>query len=59
MEVSGTRGVPWRQTEHVVESSLGTEREVYMSISAMPEYGNKSVEELRWEDQQVSLVSNM
>ena len=56
MQISGTRGVHWRQTERLVDTSFGTGREVYMSISAMPEYSSKSFEELRWEDIQVSLV---
>lgn len=49
----GTRVVPWRKTRETDCSSTGTRSTVYyISISCMPEYTRKSVEELRWEDYQ-------
>ena len=49
----GTRGVQWRKTQEVDQSSTGARNTVHFnSISCMPEYASKSVEELRWEDYQ-------
>ncbi len=49
----GTRGVAWRKTQEVDQSSTGARTTVqFNSISCMPEYVSKSVEELRWEDYQ-------
>ncbi|KAL4426686.1 hypothetical protein ABPG77_004742 [Micractinium sp. CCAP 211/92] len=48
----GTRSVAWRKTqEQDTSGSTGAKSVVYFnSISCMPEYAGKSVEELRWED---------
>ncbi|KAL6777466.1 NUP189 [Auxenochlorella protothecoides x Auxenochlorella symbiontica] len=47
----GTRGVPWRKTQEQDGAANGPKTTVYLnSISCMPEYANKSVEELRRED---------
>lgn len=49
----GTRSVAWKKTQEVDQSSTGARSTVqYNSISVMPEYTSKSVEELRWEDYQ-------
>ena len=49
----GTRGVAWRKTQEIDQSSTGTRTTVqFNSISCMPEYVTKSAEELRWEDYQ-------
>jgi len=49
----GTRSVAWKKTQEIDQSSTGARSTVqYNSISVMPEYASKSVEELRWEDYQ-------
>ncbi|KAL4425557.1 hypothetical protein ABPG75_009573 [Micractinium tetrahymenae] len=56
----GTRSVPWRKTqEQDTSGSTGAKSVVYFnSISCMPEYAGKSVEELRWEDYQDGCKGN-
>lgn len=52
----GSTEVQWRQTKEQLSLEHPGRRERpghYQSISAMPEYCNKSFEELRWEDYQV------
>lgn len=56
MQTSGSRTVQWRKTGEIEIANIGTPRQLYRSISAMPEYSSKSFEELRWEDFQVSFV---
>ncbi len=47
----GTSGTAWRKTQEIDQSSTGARTTVYFnSITCMPEYVTKSVEELRWED---------
>ncbi|PSC76893.1 nuclear pore complex NUP98A isoform B [Micractinium conductrix] len=56
----GTRAVPWRKTqEQDTSGSTGAKSVVFFnSISCMPEYAGKSVEELRWEDWQDGCKGN-
>jgi hypothetical protein len=52
----GTRAVPYSKTQEydTSSSSTGAKSTVfYNSIVAMPQYSNKSPDELRWEDYQV------
>lgn len=49
----GTRTATYRKTQEIDTSSTGSRSTIYFnSISCMPEYNTKSVEELRWEDYQ-------
>ena len=49
----GTRVAPWQRTAEK-EGTAGNQQTVqFMTITSMPQYRGKSVEELRWEDYQV------
>ncbi|KAL0018702.1 hypothetical protein WJX79_002745 [Trebouxia sp. C0005] len=54
---SGTRTVAWRKTA-ASDSTTNKSDGSYFSITAMPEYANKSFEELRWEDYQAGVKGN-
>ena len=51
-QAGGTRIKPYAQTPDVDGATSGTQPAKLDSISAMPEYKDKSHEELRWEDYQ-------
>ena len=56
----GTRLAPYQKHQDR-DQSAGTSAGgpvYYNTITAMPQYQNKSVEELRWEDYQVCIVCN-
>lgn len=49
----GSRAVAYRKTTEIDQSSTGARSTIHFnSITCMPEYTRKSVEELRWEDYQ-------
>jgi hypothetical protein len=59
---SGSRAVAYQKTQELDQSSSsgGAKTTVYFnSITAMPQYAGKSVEELRWEDYQVGVAAAM
>ncbi|KAL3138125.1 hypothetical protein ABBQ38_005353 [Trebouxia sp. C0009 RCD-2024] len=56
-QAAGTRSVQFRKTP-ASDSTSGKSDGNYLSIVAMPEYANKSFEELRWEDYEAGCKGN-
>eukprot|EP00873_Tetraselmis_striata_P038858 jgi/Tetstr1/459122/TSEL_004570.t2 len=58
-QATGTRSVPYQKTiEQDQSASSGNQRVTYNSISNMPQYQSKSVEELRFEDYSAGCKGN-